>query len=92
MLTGGAGLDRLNGGGGADDMSGGTDPADSRVIRSTTQRARRNLSIDLDDVADDGEAGEGDNVHGDVETVTGGSGNNVIAGNAGHNVLRRRGR
>ncbi|MDQ5833109.1 MAG: calcium-binding protein [Actinomycetota bacterium] len=46
------------------------------------------LQIDLDGVADDGEPGEGDNVNGDVEDVTGGAGDDRIVGNAARNHLR----
>ena len=39
------------------------------------------VTITLNDQADDGEAGEGDNVHSDVESATGGSGNDrIVAG------------
>ena len=45
------------------------------------------LTISLDDLANDGEAGEGDDVRGDVEDVIGGSGADVITGSAADNVL-----
>jgi Ca2+-binding RTX toxin-like protein len=82
-LQGGAGNDRLDGGTGADVFDGGagTDTADysSRI---------ENLSIDLDDVADDGAAGEKDNVESTVENVWGGRGDDVIIGNAFANELK----
>lgn len=73
MLDGGLGSDSLNGG-------GGTDVAD--------YRARVNQVIaDLDGVADDGTAGEMDNVQPDVETRLGGGGSDVLTGNNSVNTL-----
>ena len=46
------------------------------------------LQIDLDGVADDGEPGENDNVEGDLEQVTGGSGDDRLVGNGTRNRLR----
>jgi Ca2+-binding RTX toxin-like protein len=46
------------------------------------------LALDPDGVADDGAAGEGDLIGADVERVTGGSGNDTVAGNAQANQLR----
>ena len=54
------GADGLQGGGGADDVGYG--------------KRNAGIAVSLDGVANDGEAGEGDNVGTDVETVSGGSG------------------
>ncbi len=45
------------------------------------------LRITLDGVANDGAAGEGDNLHPDLEEVGGGSGNDVMVGSPGNDVL-----
>lgn len=45
------------------------------------------VTITLDGVANDGMAGEADNVHPDVETVGGSAGNDVIVGSDGPNHL-----
>jgi Ca2+-binding RTX toxin-like protein len=70
----GAGADKLSGGSGTDAVS----YSDSRVP----------LRVSLDGVAGDGAAGENDNVGRDVEGVSGGSGNDVLIGNAGFNILQ----
>jgi hypothetical protein len=82
-VDGGDGDDRIEGTSGADTLSGGagTDTVDYS-LRS------RPLQVDLDGVADDGEAGEGDNVNGDIEEVTGGAGDDRIVGSAVRNRLR----
>jgi Ca2+-binding RTX toxin-like protein len=87
MLDGGAGNDQLNGGpprspqeGDTLDGGGGTDTADY------SQRAAP-LAIALDGVANDGEAGEGDNVAADVENVVGGSGRDTLVGSGAANAL-----
>jgi Ca2+-binding RTX toxin-like protein len=55
----------------------------------TTYAGRTNpVFVILDDVANDGEIGEGDNVHADVENVIGGDGDDKIEGSAANNVLR----
>src|SRR5207247_1332933 len=45
------------------------------------------VAVLLDGVANDGEAGESDNLMADVENVTGGSGDDILSGDAGANVL-----
>ena len=67
---------------GADDISGGT----GRDSVLYGQR-RADISVDLDNVADDGAAGEGDNVRSDVEVVSSGSGDDVLIGNDAANEL-----
>jgi Ca2+-binding RTX toxin-like protein len=89
-LNGDAGDDQLNGGPAGSPLEGdklfggdGTDTAyyDLRVAP---------LTITLDDVANDGEAGEGDNVHADVENVIGGSAGDTLAGSDAPNALDAR--
>jgi len=74
-LQGGAGDDDLDGGLGSDDIRGGagTDAAlyGGRGIA---------VAVTLDDVADDGQQGEADNVHSDVEQVFGGDGGDRLNG------------
>ena len=81
-LDGGDGEDTLRGEGGADRLSGGggSDLADY------SDRSR-GVQVALDGIANDGEAGESDDVAGDVERVTGGSGDDKLAGDGADNVL-----
>ncbi|HEU4842191.1 MAG TPA: calcium-binding protein [Ilumatobacteraceae bacterium] len=90
-VDGGAGDDQLEFGGpamaegvgsGADDVRGG--PGSDRT--SYLDRAAR-VSVSLDDKAGDGVAGEGDNVHGDVEVVVGSELDDALAGNDGAQQL-----
>ena len=76
-LLGGDGNDTLDGGLGADLMKGGTGN-DTADYSSRTA----NLTIGIGTLADDGEAGEHDNVYNDVENVEGGAGNYFIRGSA----------
>jgi Ca2+-binding RTX toxin-like protein len=92
-LNGDAGDDTLNGGdSAADDFSGG-------IGHDTADYSSRSddLTITLDDVANDGAPAEGDNVHSDIEVVKGGSGDdkltgntlaNFFIGNAGNDTIR----
>jgi uncharacterized repeat protein (TIGR01451 family) len=100
-LSGQDGNDTLNGGDGndtfvglssvdgADIMSGGA--GIDRVTYACSDPylcARQNpLTVSLDGAANDGEAGEGDNVGADVENVTGGAGDDTLIGNASANTL-----
>ncbi len=85
-LDGLDGNDTLNGGPGADSMIGG--PGSDLVDYSGRSAP---LAIDLDGVADDGEAGEGDNLDPSVDVVNGGSGPDVIVGSAIQNVIDGKG-
>ena len=81
-LRGGDGDDALDGGAGGDALSGGggTDIADYSA---------RGGSVTVDfDGRDDGETDERDDVHGDVENVTGGSGDDRLMGDERANGLR----
>jgi Ca2+-binding RTX toxin-like protein len=92
--TGGA--DTLQGGPGDDEFYGG--PAGSGNVPDdisgeeggdTVDFSDRTapLTIDLDGRPNDGEAGEGDNVHGDVENVIGGSDDDKLTGSGAANNL-----
>jgi hemolysin type calcium-binding protein len=80
-LSGGDGDDHLGGGGGADDLSGG--PGRDEASYGGTDP----LLLTIGDGANDGAAGEGDNIQEDIEDLAGGSGNDVLIGNAGANRL-----
>jgi len=81
-IAGGAGNDTLDGGTGADDLRG-----DAGQDAATYPAATAPVRVTLDDEADDGAAGEGDNVHGDVEDVYGGRGADVLTGSVTANTL-----
>lgn len=90
-LFAGNGKDFLSGGDGNDDLDGGLGPdvvfgGAGRDELFNTIRTER-LTIDLDDVADDGATGEGDNVHSDIEDLHGGSGPDLLIGSAANNTL-----
>ena len=75
VLNGQGGNDDLDGGAGADDLRGGAG------VDAATYGGRRNgVTITLDNRANDGEPGEGDNVRSDVEAVYGGRGPDRITG------------
>jgi Ca2+-binding RTX toxin-like protein len=83
-LTGGGGNDLLDGGFGPDVLIGGagTDTADYGA---------RTAGVTVfvgNGIADDGEAGEADDVQASVENVTAGAGNDVLVGSTGKNTLR----
>jgi hemolysin type calcium-binding protein len=82
LLVGGEGNDVMDGQGGADIFAGqnGTDRADY-VSRTGP------VTVSLDGQANDGAAGERDNVLDDVETIRGGSGNDSLTGNGNRNFL-----
>jgi hypothetical protein len=81
--TTGTDPDTLDGGPGADLLQGGGGDFDRVDYGSRTQP----VSVTFDGQANDGEAGEGDLVAGDVEDVRGGSGNDVLLGSPGPNSL-----
>lgn len=90
-LLGDEGGDSLMGGGGDDTLEGGigADTMKGRAGNDTVDYSFRtaNLTIGIGNLADDGEAGEKDNVYFDIETVIGGSGNDSIRGHANNNLL-----
>jgi Ca2+-binding RTX toxin-like protein len=86
-ICGGDGNDKIDGGAGADFLSGeaGIDSA-TYATRTTA------VTVDLDNVADDGNSNDGpagarDNVRSDVETLIGGSGADTLTGSATANTL-----
>ena len=84
-IDGGPGRDTLNGNLGADDFVGGTGVDEVRYPYATAR-----VIVTLDDQANDGTitpSTEGDNVHADVENITGGSGDDIITGDGDSNVL-----
>ena len=81
-LCGGAGIDMLQGGGGADLLIGGAD-VDIASYAATPRRPSPSRSTTL---ANDGRAGEGDNVQ--TESVVGGSAADLLGGNGGPNGIQ----
>jgi Ca2+-binding RTX toxin-like protein len=89
-LTGFAGDDQLTGGPGPDVLSG-VGGKDTAIYTDHGT----NVTVDIDDVADDGNSTDGpagarDNVKSDVENLTGGQGNDTLIGSAADNVLNGR--
>src|SRR5439155_556665 len=82
QLDGGAGDDTLDGGLGADTFIGGAGH-DTADYSSRSE----NLRITIDDVANDGAAGEMDDVQLTIEIVKSGSGNDSITGTANDEVI-----
>jgi hemolysin type calcium-binding protein len=101
LLMGSEGDDRIDGGPGNDYLEGipNGDPDPTFTSGSDTytgggdldqityENRGDDLSISLDDVANDGAAGEGDNVAGDIRVVYGGGGADTLTGNDGRNDL-----
>jgi Ca2+-binding RTX toxin-like protein len=96
-LTGGTFSEILQGGDGNDVMNGrqGNDVFQGGPGNDTADYSDRGYSfrISLNDLADDTAStiNEVDNVHSDVETVLGGSGNDLIAGTSAANFLQGNG-
>jgi Ca2+-binding RTX toxin-like protein len=90
-LAGGPGNDRITGGPGDDVLRGeaGADTLSGGGGRDTADYSDRTnpVTVTLDGIAGDGEAGENDNVAADVENVAGGSGNDTLAGGDADNAL-----
>jgi Ca2+-binding RTX toxin-like protein len=84
-LNGGNGDDTMAGGGGADHMIGGND---FDFVDYSNFASFNDLTITANNVANDGAAGEGDNVDSSVEGIVGGNGNDNITGTSGPNTLR----
>jgi hypothetical protein len=83
-VLGSAGRDTLDGGPGTDVIAGG----DGIDTVSYEERAgNQPVSISLDGVANDGEAGENDAVNADMEDSIGGAGDDTIAGSTGPNEI-----
>ena len=107
LLIGDEGADTLNGNDGSDHLREGRNAASTDVRdvdtfngglgsadRVSYASATGPVSIDLDDVADDGrkaDAGnpsEGDNVKADIEDIEGGGGRDELVGDADANTIR----
>ena len=94
ITTGPAG-DTIDGGAGNDTLSGGTtigtggDTIAGSGGTDTVSYSTRSgdVSVSLDGVANDGQAGELDNVGTDVENITTGSGDDALVGSSGVNTL-----
>jgi Ca2+-binding RTX toxin-like protein len=100
ILIGGKGNDRLLGGNGTDNMNGmaGNDSLDGGFgadnmfgglgVDSTTYASRSaGVIVTIDNVANDGQVGEGDNVHTDIEVLFGGRGSDSLTGSASANRI-----
>jgi Ca2+-binding RTX toxin-like protein len=94
FIDGGNGVDTIGAGEGDDVINNGTaaDGADTVAggagsDLSSYQNRANALNVNLNDVADDGETGEGDDVRTTVEKVTGGNGPDVLNGSAEDNTL-----
>jgi RTX calcium-binding nonapeptide repeat (4 copies) len=81
-ITGLAGNDVLDGGPGSDDLAGGS--GRDAVSYATSAGA---VEVTIDDLANDGQAGEQDNVQTDVEDLFGGPGPDRLTGSAGANTI-----
>jgi Ca2+-binding RTX toxin-like protein len=82
-LDGHGGDDELDGGDGADSLSGGDGGGDLVDFSEATTPVR----VSADAIADDGRAGEGDNVASDFEVIVGGSDKDVLAGGPGSELI-----
>ena len=82
-LTGGPGDDVLDGGTGADLLVGG-----AGTDLATYRPRQASVTVLLDNVANDGQTGEGDNVQ--TEDVAGGAAADVLSGDGGPNSLQGR--
>ena len=80
-LLGGDGNDYLTGDAGADVLGGGPGNDEAAYGGSAP------LHLSIGDGANDGAAGEGDDIRDDIEALAGGSGNDVLIGTAGPNRL-----
>jgi hypothetical protein len=91
-LSGGGGDDMLDGETGDDELAGQAESDDVHggpgFDHVDFTGAPLTVSVSLDDLGGDGPAGDDDNVHSDVEDVTGTSGDDVIRGSAAGNDLR----
>ena len=85
-IDGGTGDDVIDGGAGTDDMRGG-EGRDFASLSAIPRNVITSLVVTLDDIANDGRAGERDNVHSDIEDIETWTGDDTITGTAGPNVL-----
>src|SRR5215208_1504905 len=98
MVDGGSGNDTVAGGSGDDTLDPGDGPeggsADSDLLDGGADADQLSygarttpVNVTLDDVANDGVAGENDDVRTTVESVTGGTAGDTMGGSAGANTL-----
>jgi Ca2+-binding RTX toxin-like protein len=80
-LNGSGGRDLINGGIGGDAIYGG-----AQIDSVDYNQRTANLTVGIGTIADDGEAGEGDNIATDIEVVIGGSGNDFLRTSSGKSV------
>ncbi len=81
-IVAGDGADVILPGRGADSISGG---AGFDLVTYEHRTAAQPVTVTIDDVANDGGSGEGDNVRTDVEYLAGGGGNDKLTGSTGDN-------
>jgi hypothetical protein len=88
-LQGGPGFDKLDGGAGNDvlDPYSFGDAVTGGPGFDTARESAAGVVVTLDDVANDGVPGEGQNIKSDVEKVAAGSGSDELEGNALPNTL-----
>ena len=95
-ITGGDGDDTLNGDAGDDTFVCGADSdgadvfaggAGTDVWDCSARGVGEDLTVTIDNTADDGESGELDNVRTDVENLIGGAGDDTFTGSSSANVL-----
>ena len=91
LLVGTAGPQTLNGGGGGDTLDGGIGPdvmfGGGGTDTVTYAPRVTPVTATINDVANDGVAGENDNVKTDVENLTGGEHNDTLSGDGDENQL-----
>ena len=85
-LNGGNGDDVLSGGGAADVLDGGAGALGGVDTADFSSRFT-DMTVTLDNVADDGDAGEGDNVKTTVENVLMGAGTDTVTASAADNYV-----
>ena len=88
-LDGQGGDDALGGGLGADSLRGGegTDSVFLSANAAVAPFGPLDITVTLDDNANDGSSGEGDNVRSDVEDIQTTGGNDTITGNAALQII-----
>jgi Ca2+-binding RTX toxin-like protein len=94
FFDGGSGTDTIGGGDGDDVVTNGSSPDGADTVAGGAGSDLMNyssrtspLSVSIDDVADDGEAGENDNVKTSMERVFGGSAADGLQGSSANNLL-----
>lgn len=83
-ISGNGGNDTIRGGKQTDQLSGG---AGTNTIDYQDRSAAEGVSVTLDGVANDGQAGENDNIGATFQNITGGPGPDFLAGNDSVNTI-----